>query len=161
LKEEDWYLRLFENLPFPIDHISIIGMSSKTEYKQFKTEKGYSIPQNVHEKDLVDSRDNIYVYAGFLKPGKHQIIIYDKKVEKYFARDIIIDFRNHDIQPSKNAHPKTQSEYCLFSAPLEPCVRQHESDHATANEGPRDYRLGRLSVHELPQDYQEHCRSML
>lgn len=37
------------------------------------------------------------MYAGFLKPGRHQIIIYDKPTNKYWAKNIVVDLRKSEI----------------------------------------------------------------
>ena len=39
----------------------------------------------------------MYVYAGFVPPGKHQIIINDQKTNQFFMREIVVDARARDI----------------------------------------------------------------
>lgn len=35
-----------------------------------------------------------YVFAGFMEPGFHQIIIYDPLLEKAYCKEFLVDFRN-------------------------------------------------------------------
>lgn len=37
------------------------------------------------------------MYAGFLKPGRHQIVVYDKVTNKYWAKNIVVDLRKSEI----------------------------------------------------------------
>lgn len=39
------------------------------------------------------SNDDIFVYAGYFTPGKHQMVIHDRKKNVYFAREFITDPR--------------------------------------------------------------------
>ena len=45
-----------------------------------------------------EQQSNIFVYAGFIQPGKHQILIRDSS-GKYYAREIVVDIRKRDIEP--------------------------------------------------------------
>ena len=44
-----------------------------------------------------ESTNDVFVFAGYVEPGKHQIIIKDQQTKKYFAREIVVDARNVDI----------------------------------------------------------------
>jgi len=35
-----------------------------------------------------------YVFAGFIEPGFHQIIIYDPLLEKAYCKEFLVDFKN-------------------------------------------------------------------
>ena len=37
------------------------------------------------------------MFAGYVEPGKHQIIIKDQQTGKYYAREIVVDGRSRDI----------------------------------------------------------------
>ena len=41
--------------------------------------------------------EKTFVFAGFVKPGKHVLIIYDPKTKEFFRRDIIVEMRGKDI----------------------------------------------------------------
>ena len=46
---------------------------------------------------MSEARSDIFVYAGFIKPGKHQIMIKDKSGSMY-VREIVVDIRRKDIE---------------------------------------------------------------
>ena len=50
------------------------------------------------EQAIDDSKGNIFVYAGYLKPGKHQIIVYDCEQDKFWAKNIIVDMRKSEVK---------------------------------------------------------------
>ena len=39
----------------------------------------------------------IFTFAGFVKPGRHVIIVYDPATCKFYKRDIIVEVRKKDI----------------------------------------------------------------
>ena len=43
------------------------------------------------------SNENIFVYAGYLTPGKHQLILFDNKTNIYYARDFLTDVRSCEV----------------------------------------------------------------
>ena len=49
------------------------------------------------EKRKEESQNDIYVYAGYVEPGKHQIIIKDQITGKYYTREIVLETRSRDI----------------------------------------------------------------
>ena len=55
-----------------------------------------NLPKDTHEVE--DSR-NFYVYAGYLKPCKHQIVIFDELKNTYWLKNIIVDHRMNDVKP--------------------------------------------------------------
>ena len=56
-----------------------------------------------------EAREDIFVYAGFIQPGKHQILIKDKLTGHLYAREIVVDIRRRDIEPhpAPNLYNKT------------------------------------------------------
>ena len=54
-KQSDWRIRFFENLPFKADDSLVINLSRKIN------------PMI----EIDDSKSSPFVYAGFLKPGRH------------------------------------------------------------------------------------------
>lgn len=38
--------------------------------------------------------DGHYVFATYLKPGYHQIMIYDPQIDKAFCQEFIVEFDN-------------------------------------------------------------------
>ena len=45
---------------------------------------------NIPDLDKARQNGNIYVYAEYLKPGYHQLLIYDPLIEKAFCKDFIV-----------------------------------------------------------------------
>ena len=39
----------------------------------------------------------IYTFSGFVKPGRHVIVIYDPPSGRFFRKDFIVDVRKGDI----------------------------------------------------------------
>ena len=48
-------------------------------------------------KDL--SKSNIYIYAALLKPGYHQLHIYDPQSERAFCQDFVLKLNSVDLFP--------------------------------------------------------------
>ena len=44
-----------------------------------------------------EAENDIFVFAGYVEPGKHQIIIKDQKLEKWYAREIVVEARQREI----------------------------------------------------------------
>ena len=42
-----------------------------------------------------------FCYAGYLKPGKHHMIMYDQVNDVMYYKDILVDSREHKILDSK------------------------------------------------------------
>ena len=67
--------------------------------------KNINIPD--FTKDLTNS--DYYVFAGYLKPGYHQILIYDPQLEKAFVKDFVVNLNlKEDLfleYPSKEQEP--------------------------------------------------------
>jgi hypothetical protein len=41
--------------------------------------------------------DSVYVFAGFVKPGVHIIIVYDPELQEFFKREIVIEHLKIDL----------------------------------------------------------------
>mmetsp|Transcript_28843 Transcript_28843/g.43553 ORF Transcript_28843/g.43553 Transcript_28843/m.43553 type:complete len:187 (+) Transcript_28843:941-1501(+) len=58
--------------------------------------------QVVNEPNFQDSGINakeIFVYATFLPPGYHQILIYDPMLERAFCHDLVLNLNQKDFYP--------------------------------------------------------------
>ena len=58
--------------------------------------------KTINIPDLEKSQDNsdIYIYAKYLQPGYHQLLIYDPLIQKAFCRDMIVNLNlREDIFP--------------------------------------------------------------
>ena len=56
-----------------------------------------------------EAQQDIFVYAGFIQPGKHQILIKDKLTNCFYTREIVVDIRRREIEPypAPNLYKKT------------------------------------------------------
>ena len=56
---------------------------------------------NIPEFDYIDDKGtDMYIYATFLKPGYHQVLIYDPALERAFCKDFIVGLNDReDIYP--------------------------------------------------------------
>ena len=75
LNAEDWEARLKENLPYPEKDILFCNLPETALSRKL----AQGIPLNIGEQNQrkKESTDDIFVFAGFVPPGKHQIIIKD------------------------------------------------------------------------------------
>ena len=68
--------------------------------------KNINIPD--FSKDLKDK--DYYVFAGYLKPGYHQLLIYDPQLERAYCKDFVVNLNlREDIfpeYPSKEKEPQ-------------------------------------------------------
>ena len=44
-----------------------------------------------------DVDDKVFVFAGFVKPGKHVIVIYDPPTDNLYFKHIIVEVRKQEI----------------------------------------------------------------
>ena len=51
-----------------------------------------SLEDELHRKDY-------YVFAGFLNPGYHQVLIYDPELDRAFVKDFIVGLNTKDFYP--------------------------------------------------------------
>ena len=95
-KQDDWLQKIIGNLPFTSDQISMINVPDEKLSKTFNTCDQEDLNLKLQWKSEVENE--IFVYAGFIQPGKHQILVKDNR-GRYFAREIVIDIRKRDIDP--------------------------------------------------------------
>ena len=61
--------------------------------------------------------EDIYVFAGFVKPGRQVLIIYDPYDREFYQRDIVVEVRRSEIilqkADSKNQKDPAEDD-CLF-----------------------------------------------
>lgn len=46
-------------------------------------------------------QEDTFVYAGFLKPGRHAVYMYDPETQQFYKKDLIAEFRASDIKTEK------------------------------------------------------------
>ena len=113
----DWLTRFFDNLPFPKEEILICNLpNDRLSQKVMAGEPIKTLDErNLRKKE---AREDIFVYAGFMQPGKHQILIKDKPPptpscpepeSNLYCREIVVDIRRRDIEPhpAPNLYKKT------------------------------------------------------
>ena len=58
--------------------------------------------RSINIPDLAESQTNVdmYIYADFLKPGYHQLLIYDPALERAFCKDFVLNLNlREDVYP--------------------------------------------------------------
>ena len=68
-----------------------------TEYVN-RLKRGMIFSDEELEKRQKKSREDIFVYAGFMPVGKHTIIIKDKKTGDVWTRNIVVDIRKSHVK---------------------------------------------------------------
>ena len=71
-----------------------------------------NLPKSNPEDSLTDLEQagrSVYVYAGYMKPGKHQIIVYDEPKNEYWIKNIIVDYRHAEVKPKVTYKPHQTS----------------------------------------------------
>lgn len=48
-------------------------------------------------RSVDDTEGNLFVFAGYLRPGRHQIIIKDPKSNTFWAKNIVVEMRKCEI----------------------------------------------------------------
>lgn len=97
--DPDWLLAFKENLPYPERDI-VICCLPRTRQNEM-VEKGEKLkPLQVRQR-REDAVNDVFLYAGFVQPGKHQILIKDQEKGSYFAREVVIDIRRRDVDCRK------------------------------------------------------------
>lgn len=87
MNSKDWRERFLDNLPFRMDDIMIVNMPEAPVKVQGMLTKQLSFD---------DLQGQIFVFAGYLKPGRHQLIIRDAQSDTFWAKNIIVDLRKGD-----------------------------------------------------------------
>jgi hypothetical protein len=80
-------------LPFKAEDVMLVNLQDKIDAKMPQ-----GLSQQEIESVLDDSTQSIFVYAGFLKPGKHDIIVYDQESGKLWQKSIVVDLRKGEIK---------------------------------------------------------------
>ncbi len=50
----------------------------------------------VPSKDVFSQKTQIFVFAGFLKPGRHQILIYDHILNRAFYKEFVVNLNSRE-----------------------------------------------------------------
>jgi len=66
---KDWRERLLENIPYKFEDICFINLPEKFDPVVFKRNKFFT--QELINVVLDDAKGSIFVYANYLKPGRH------------------------------------------------------------------------------------------
>ena len=71
-------------------------MTDKCNSNELMDIKSINLPNFEHNQRKLD----LYVYAGYLKPGYHQLLIYDPILERAYAKDFVLNLNlREDIYP--------------------------------------------------------------
>ena len=95
-KAKEWRERLFDSLPFDAADTLLVNLPVKIDEKYAERYK-LTVEQVAKIQD--DVKGNIFVYAAYLKPGKHQIVLYDQTSDTFWAKNIMVEMRTCDIEP--------------------------------------------------------------
>ena len=95
LAQVDWLQRFRENLPFPEEQMLVCNLP-ETKLSE-KLDKGLTLTAQEAKQRKDEAQNDIFVFAGYVEPGKHQIIIKDQKENKWYAREIVVEARRKDI----------------------------------------------------------------
>lgn len=64
--------------------------------------------KNVNMPDFereADKLQNTFVYADYVKPGYHRLLIYDPKLNKAYCKDLVVDLnQREDVFPEYPIH---------------------------------------------------------
>lgn len=110
----DSYGMLFKSLPFPASTVSMLGITSNTELRGDLsiTMRDMMSSDRQPFKSLY-SNDNIFAYAGYFTPGKHQMVIHDRKSNIYYAREFITDIRTVEVLQCKSIRRRANLRRCV------------------------------------------------
>ena len=108
LTEQDWLSRFKENLPFPERDMLICNIPESAIAD--KIERGERLSKAEIDKRKWESTSDVFVFAGYVQPGKHQIIIKDQETGNYYAREIVIDARNREIINCHQVEPEKEND---------------------------------------------------
>lgn len=71
---KDWRERLLENIPYKIEDTCFVNLPERFDPASFRKR---NVTQEEINTALDDADGSMFIYATFLKPGRHQIIIKD------------------------------------------------------------------------------------
>jgi hypothetical protein len=52
----------------------------------------------------------VFVFAGFVRPGRHVIIIYDPETKEFYQKDIVVEVRKSEIIVERGKSTKKTGE---------------------------------------------------
>lgn len=52
----------------------------------------------------------MFVFAGFVRPGRHVIIIYDPETKEFYQKDIVVEVRKSEIIVERGKSTKKTGE---------------------------------------------------
>ena len=56
---------------------------------------------SINHPPLSGVSEQTFIYAGFVKPGRQMLFIYDPKTKEFYYRDFVVEFRKSDIKLQK------------------------------------------------------------
>lgn len=95
LPSADWLTRFKRNLPFEEKEMCIANLPTTRLSK--KVESGAELTKSEQAQRKEESQTDVYVFAGYVEPGKHQIVIKDQKTDRWFSREIVVEARRREI----------------------------------------------------------------
>jgi len=98
----DSYGKLFKNMPFKSVDTTMLGITNSIELRSEISKIDFSSGQPQRQQSV--SNNDIFVFAGYLQPGKHELVIHDTKTHKVYLRDFIADVRTCDVLQCKLKH---------------------------------------------------------
>lgn len=87
---KDWRDRFLEKLKYPVADVALVNLPPKIEQVD-----GVSAEELRRYVD--DTQLNVFVFAAFLKPGKHQIILYDQQSGKFWVKNFVVQMRRSEV----------------------------------------------------------------
>lgn len=75
LNDLDWYQRFKENLPFQEKDILICNLPETNVSR--KLQRGEPLTAKELKQRKEEAVNDVFVFAGFVEPGKHEIVIKD------------------------------------------------------------------------------------
>ena len=57
--------------------------------------------------DLQSASEQIQVFAGFVKPGRHVIFIFDPETRNFYRKDLVVELRKSAIREAEAKELKT------------------------------------------------------
>mmetsp|Transcript_34846 Transcript_34846/g.42788 ORF Transcript_34846/g.42788 Transcript_34846/m.42788 type:complete len:143 (+) Transcript_34846:530-958(+) len=106
LAQQDWLQRFRENVPLPEREMLVCNLPETPISR--KLDRGEEITAAEQKERKIESQNDIFVFSGYVEPGKHQIVIKDQKDNRWYAREIVIEARTreiincHQVQVEKN-----------------------------------------------------------
>jgi hypothetical protein len=87
---KDWRDRFLDKLKYPVADVALVNLPPKIE--QVDGVKAEELRRYVDDTQL-----NVFVFAAFLKPGKHQVILYDQQSGKFWVKNFVVQMRRSEV----------------------------------------------------------------